>query len=162
MSFVSRPILSVLRPQTHFFYLKSTSEKKKKGVHKNGLYCYLHIYNEKYKKKKRSCTFVPPLRRTRPTNKAKDNVHMKKKTSPPSLNMHHSLYYPTYSLFHIFLTSLPSNPDICFPPFITAHKKNKNKSIFLHNLNFLRNHFPAPHTCVCAGDCSWHFKLRFM
>lgn len=40
--------------------------------------------------------------------------------SPPSLNMHHSLYYPTYSLLHISCTSLPDNSDIYFP-FITAH-----------------------------------------
>ena len=37
--------------ELYLFYIKSTNGKKKKGVHKNGLYCYLHIYNEKYKKK---------------------------------------------------------------------------------------------------------------
>ncbi len=93
---------------------KSTS-KKNEG-HKNSLYCYLHIYNESTKRVVHLC--LDP--RGRSPQIKQDNVHMKK-TSPPLLNMHHSLYYPAYSLFHIFLTSLPFNPGI-YLPFIMAHK----------------------------------------
>lgn len=80
---------------------------------------YIVIYTYTIKGTKRVVHFCLIPRGHGPQIK-QDNVHMKK-TSPPSLNMHHSFYYPTYSLFHIFFTSLPSNPDIYFL-FITAPK----------------------------------------